>query len=47
MYGWALYIAVSVEAGKSIRSPGTGVRDSCGQPCGYWELNPGPLEELF
>lgn len=28
------------------RSLGTVVTDSCGLPCGYWGLNPGPLEEL-
>lgn len=26
-------------------SPGTGVRDSCELPCGWWELNLDPLEE--
>lgn len=28
-----------------IRSPRTGVTDSCELLCGCWELNPGPLEE--
>jgi hypothetical protein len=28
---------------QGIRSPGTGVTDSCDLPCGFWELN--PLEE--
>ena len=28
-----------------VRSPGTGIKDSCELPCGYWELNSGPLEE--
>ena len=28
-----------------VGSPGTGVIDSCEPPCGYGELNPGPLEE--
>ena len=28
-----------------IRSPGSGVADSCEPPCGGWDLNPGPLEE--
>ncbi|KAL6037840.1 hypothetical protein STEG23_003238, partial [Scotinomys teguina] len=27
------------------RSPGIGVMDGCEPPCGYWELNPSPLEE--
>ena len=30
---------------KGIRSPGTGVTDTCVLLCGYWELNPGPLED--
>ena len=30
---------------EGARSPATGVTDSCELPCGYWELNPGPLEE--
>jgi hypothetical protein len=28
-----------------VGSPGTEVTDSCEPPCGYWELNLGPLEE--
>ena len=28
-----------------VRTPGTGVTDSCELSCGCWELNPGPLEE--
>jgi hypothetical protein len=31
----------------SIRFPGTGVTDGCGPECGYWELNPGPLESML
>ena len=27
--------------------PGTGVTDSFQLPCGFWESNPGPLEELI
>lgn len=30
---------------QGVRSPGTGVTDSCELPWGCWELNPGPLEE--
>ena len=30
---------------EGIRSPGSGVTDGCEPPCGYGELNPGPLEE--
>jgi hypothetical protein len=28
-----------------VRFPATGVTDSCELPCGFWELNLGPLEE--
>lgn len=28
-----------------IRHPGTGFIDGCESPCGYWELNTGPLEK--
>ena len=30
---------------KHVKSPGTGVTDSCELLCEYWELNLGPLEE--
>jgi hypothetical protein len=30
---------------KDIGSLGTGVIDGCELPCGFWELDPGPLEE--
>ena len=30
---------------ESVRSIGTGVTVSCELPCGYWVLNPGPLED--
>jgi hypothetical protein len=30
---------------EGVRSPVTGVTDSCEPPCGYWELNPGLLDE--
>ena len=33
------------EAKEDIGSPGTTVPDGHESPCGYWELNPGPLEE--
>lgn len=29
---------------KASDPPGTGTIDSCEWPCGYRELNPGPLE---
>lgn len=34
-----------LESGEGVGSPGTGVTDSCELACGYWELNPGALEE--
>ena len=30
---------------EGVGSPGTGVTDNCVVPCGYWELNPSPLQE--
>ena len=30
---------------EGVESSGTRVIDSCGLPCGCWELNLGPLEE--
>jgi E3 ubiquitin-protein ligase NEDD4 len=30
---------------RGVKSPGTGVTDSCELPCGFWELNLGPLEK--
>lgn len=28
---------------EGVRSPGIGIRDGCGLPCGYWETKPGPF----
>lgn len=30
---------------ESARAPATGAVDGCELPCGFWESNPGPLEE--
>ena len=30
---------------EGIGSPGTGVIDGCEPLCGFWELNPDPLQE--
>jgi len=30
---------------EGIRSPGTGDKEGCEPPCGFWELNLGPLQE--
>lgn len=37
---------VPMKPEESIRSPGTGVKDTCGLPCGCSELNQGPPEQL-
>ena len=31
---------------EGVRSFGTGIKGSCETPCGFCELNPGPLLEL-
>jgi hypothetical protein len=36
---------VPSEARRGAGSLETGVTDSCKPPCGYWELNLGPLEK--
>jgi hypothetical protein len=41
----ALVFCLRVCLCKGVGSPGTGVIDGCEQPYGYWDLNPGPLEE--
>ena len=38
-------VCVSWRAEVGFRSPRSGVVDSCEPPCGYWELNPGSLQE--
>lgn len=43
MYVNASYVHLKSEEG--IRSPKTGVMDGCELPCGFWELNPGPLQD--
>ena len=40
LHAWCVY---RPERGNWI--PGTGVLDDCETPCGYWELNPGSLEQ--
>jgi GMP synthase-like glutamine amidotransferase len=30
---------------RTSQFPGTGAMDGCEAQCGYWELNPGPLQE--
>ena len=39
------YVCVPSVPEKDIRSPETGVTESCELPCGCWESNPGPLKE--
>ena len=41
----ALVLCLNVYLCESVRSPGTGVTDSCELPCGCWELNLGRLED--
>jgi hypothetical protein len=41
----ALVFCLRVCLYEGVRSPGTGIVDSCELSCGCWELNPGPLEE--
>ena len=41
----ALILCLNVFLCEGARYPGTGVIDNCKLPCGYWELNLGPLEE--
>jgi hypothetical protein len=38
-------VSIGVHLCEDVRSPGTGVVDSCELPCGCWKLNLGPLEE--
>lgn len=53
MYGFfvCVYISIlrtclmSTEARKGHHSPGTGVKEGCKPPCGYWELNLCTLKE--
>ena len=44
-YLFLSYVHLCFDHGSQV--PGTGITDSCELPCGcgYWELNPGPLEE--
>ena len=41
----ALVLCLCVCLCKGVRFPGPDVSDSCELPQGYWELNPGPLQE--
>jgi hypothetical protein len=42
-----MYIGVFLQVClcKGVRFSGTKATDNCELPCGFWELNPGPLEE--
>ena len=41
-----VYMRADIVEGTGVKSPfKTGVTDHYEQPCGCWELNPGPLEE--
>jgi hypothetical protein len=45
MPGCVLVFCLHVCLFEGVIFPGTGVIDSCEQPCGCWDLNLGPLEE--
>lgn len=51
-YFFCMYVCIPCtclvpeEFRKSVGSPESGVADDCEPPCGCWETNPGPLEEL-
>lgn len=36
---------VPAEARRGHHVPGTGITNGCEQPSGYWEWNPGPVQE--
>lgn len=40
-----MFIQCLQETEEGIRFPGTGVTEGFEPLCGYWELNPGPLQE--
>ena len=41
---WAQCLERSEEG---VRAHETGVTDGCEPPCGYWELNRGPLKDHY
>ena len=48
LLGVCVYIVCELAAHEDregIIFPGTRVTDSCEPLCGYWDLNPGPLQE--
>jgi hypothetical protein len=48
MYIYAPHVSmVPTESRSVLDSPRTGVKDSCELLCGFWELNPGPLEKYL
>jgi hypothetical protein len=40
-----LFLSYMPGTQEGIRSPGTGFTECCETLCGYWELNPGPLQK--
>ena len=45
LFLYVLVFCLHVCLYEGVRCPRTGVKDSCGPPCGCWELNSNPLEE--
>lgn len=43
MFAHRVYAQCQWRLEEGVGSPGNGVTDSCEPPCGYWELNLGPL----
>lgn len=46
MYVYHMLVWYLQRPEEDIRPPKTGIKDVCKTPHGYWELNPGPLQEL-
>lgn len=46
MYVYHVYIQCLQKSEGNIRAPGTVVTDGYVPPCGFWELNVGPLSVL-
>jgi hypothetical protein len=51
IFGWMdictlrVYHTMTLETRRGHETSGTGLSDLCEPPCGFWELNLGPLEK--
>lgn len=45
LYVYALFVCSAQEASRVCHSPWTLSADGYELPCGFWESNPGPLED--